>query len=131
MHLLHGASSAHTSTCSALRKLSPPVGLCVSASHQTRLSLKTGRQADAAKREDGIRCSESAHTLFWMQEKGAPSTLSGTRISPEDQVCKASICCDDECPLVPCPICDTAAFARSPSAGLFVCLGRAAYICEG
>lgn len=137
MRLLHGASCAHTSTCSALLcsalwKLSPPVGLCVSASHQTRLYHSKQAVRRMLPREKTVSAAHRAHThCFGCRKKALPlpsvalASPQKTKCARHPSVVMMSVL------VVPCPICDTAAFARSPSAGLFVCSGRAAYICEG
>lgn len=87
MHLLHGASSAHTSTCSALRKLSPPVGLCVSASHQTRLYHSKQAVRRMLPREKTVSAAHRAHTHCFGCRKKALPLPSVVLASPQKTKC--------------------------------------------
>lgn len=87
MHLLHGASSAHTSTCSALRKLSPPVGLCVSASHQTRLYHSKQAIRRMLPREKTVSAAHRAHTHCFGCRKKALPLPSVVLASPQKTKC--------------------------------------------
>lgn len=59
--------------CSALRKLSPPVGLCVSASHQTRLYHSKQAVRRMLPREKTVSAAHRAHThCFGCRKKALP-----------------------------------------------------------
>lgn len=82
MHLLHGAFSHIHLLCSALRKLSPPVGLCVSASHQTRLY-----HSKQAVREKTVSAAHRAHTHCFGCRKKALPLPSVVLASPQKTKC--------------------------------------------